>query len=175
MSFPRVPWPRRGYATDAVDRFCRSVEENLDGDRAPVDPSLIRRAGFPLVRGGYSVDAVDTALDHYEEQAARRAGPRQPDRAAVDRLLDQLSEPRRALPRAARRVRGYRVGDVDACCREAAAAVADVRQGRPPRLDAQAVRTRIFRPRRGGYDEEAVDELFDRVVDVLLADRLARR
>jgi DivIVA domain-containing protein len=38
-------------------------------------------------------------------------------------------------------------------------------------LTAEGVRTTGFKSRRGGYSEEAVDEMLDRVVEVLLVQR----
>jgi DivIVA domain-containing protein len=37
-----------------------------------------------------------------------------------------------------------------------------------PGPGAQAVRTSVFRPKRGGYDEDAVDDYLDRVVELFL-------
>jgi DivIVA domain-containing protein len=38
-------------------------------------------------------------------------------------------------------------------------------------LTVEDVRTAGFKPRRGGYAEEAVDEMLDRVVELLLVQR----
>jgi DivIVA domain-containing protein len=38
-------------------------------------------------------------------------------------------------------------------------------------LGPDAVRESVFRPRRGGYDEDEVDDYLDRVVDLLLRRR----
>lgn len=181
--FRRAPRRHRGYAVPQVDAFLARVEAQL-ADPPPagsgrVSAAEIRRAGFELVPGGYAVAEVDAQLDRLEQrvvEAAEGAGDEEPDlarrRDAVRRLLG--GPPGRCFPRAARLRRGYSRGEVDAFVATLLADLGDT-SGRPS-LDPSDVRAAVFHPRRGGYDEGAVDDALDEVVDLLLrAAALGRR
>lgn len=165
--FPRVKGLVKGYDRRQVDTFLTRFEQGLDGSGDLVGAEEVRRAGFDLVRGGYDVATVDNALDVFEEQAmAAEAAPRrrsgEEDPAQDLRRLVGAERGHR-MPRCGRLQRGYDPGAVDAFLEQ----LPDALEGRSP-LDAQDVRSVRFRPRRGGYSEGHVDDLLDRVVDVLL-------
>jgi DivIVA domain-containing protein len=67
------------------------------------------------------------------------------------------------FPRAGTLRRGYDVDDVDDFVDHALAAL----QGTET-ITVEQVRAAAFRPRRGGYQEDAVDDMLDRVVELLL-------
>ncbi len=168
--FPRAGRFGKGYQPAQVDAFCDLVERSL-GRGGGVAPERIRKAGFDLVRGGYDVEAVDAQLDALESRAVevedllvgseRRA-------AAARESLDALREafrrpPGERFPRTPLLRRGYDPDDVDAFTASLASTLAG--EDGP---GVEAVRAVLFRPRHGGYDEDAVDDCLDRVVDVLL-------
>jgi DivIVA domain-containing protein len=175
--FPRASWWRRGYHCRQVDGFLARVEVSLQGDFPPMAAADIRRAGFELVRHGYAVAAVDTRLDDLEERALLVEGAKigrrvrsDPD-ADVQFLRDQLNEPyMRRFPRSGMLRRGYDLDDVDGLVDRVLARFNGA-NNTEQELTVEDVRTAGFKPRRGGYAEEAVDEMLDRVVELLLVQR----
>lgn len=173
--FARAARSEKGYATAQVDAFLARVEGALRGDDEDVDPAEVRRAGFDLVREGYDVQAVDAYLDQLERWALDLQSGREDD-APVDlgqrraALVEQLSgEDRRRFPRASRVKGGYHAAEVDAFCERVLAALPH--PGEEPDAEgpsADEVRQVVFHPRFGGYDETAVDDALDAVVDYLL-------
>ncbi|MDP9397767.1 MAG: DivIVA domain-containing protein [Actinomycetota bacterium] len=153
--FSRVGRLRSGYDPRQVDAFLASS----------ATAGSIRRVGFTVVRNGYDPYAVDAALDELEQQAAARAlgeeTPRAAEAASLLALLGRSDGTR--FPRASRLLRGYSVPHVDGFC---AAVAPTVQGGEGPGL--REVRDVVFPPRRGGYVEDDVDALLDRVIDVLL-------
>jgi DivIVA domain-containing protein len=184
MSHKRFPhssrW-RRGYHRKQVDAFLATVEVSLQGNLPPIAASEIRRAGFELVRHGYVVAAVDAFLDELEERvlvvesaAVGRRGHTDPDSDAQF-LRNQLDEPHmRRFPRAGMLVRGYDLDEVDEFVDRVLARIDALKDGpaiEDGALTVEGVRGVGFKPRRGGYAEEAVDETLDRVVEMLLVQR----
>jgi DivIVA domain-containing protein len=179
--FPRASRWRRGYHCRQVDAFLTNVEVSLQGDYAPMAAADIRRVGFELVRHGYAVAAVDARLDELEERvllvesatSGRRARS-DPD-TDVQFLCDQLNEPyMRRFPRSGMLRRGYDLDEVDGLVdRVLARFNGSSHTGQDPNgeLTVEDVRTAGFKPRRGGYAEEVVDEMLDRVVELLLVQR----
>jgi DivIVA domain-containing protein len=181
--FPRSSRLRRGYHRKQVDAFLATVEVSLQGNFPPIAASEIRRAGFELVRHGYVVAAVDAHLDELEEQvlvvesaAAGRRGLTDPD-SDVQFLRDQLDKPHlRRFPKAGTLHRGYDRDEVDAFVDLVLARIDALTDSHPTEngeLTVEVVRSAGFKPRRGGYAEEAVDETLDRVVEMLLVQRRA--
>lgn len=188
--FPRASRFTRGYHPRQVDAFVQRAEAALRPDGHPgSSPRLtaadVRRAGFDLVRHGYDVRAVDTYLDRLEEQALRleqalAATSQSASEAAPDaapgptqegvELADSLDgEPGRRFARAGRLSRGYRPSDVDVFVDE----LLPVLRGDSDAISADGVRRSVFRGRRGGYSEAAVDDALDAAVDLLLRRRAA--
>ena len=184
--FPRSGRLRSGYAVDQVERFLHDVEHAVTtpGLRLPA-PAEIRRAGFDMVRNGYEPHAVDAALDRLEqraleeEQEAARsrgsdggptgdaggtAGGEERLWAEVAAVRAELERPAGSrFPRAGRFERGYATSDVDQLCER----LAGVLSGGPG-PGVRGVRSAVFRAQRGGYAELPVDDLLDRVVEILL-------
>ena len=161
---PRVGRLRRGYDVGQVDAFLASAAAALDGPstRRPT-AATIRRVGFRVIRGGYDPYAVDAALDDLERIAARGGTDAGPG-AETESLLALLCGSDGSRFRRARWLsRGYSVPHVDTFC---VAVAGTVRDGRGPTL--REVRSVVFPPRRGGYVEDEVDALLDRVIDLLL-------
>ena len=169
--FHRVGLFRRGYHVGQVDAFLNHVEVSLGGVFPPPTAAEVRQAGFELVHRGYGVVEVDAFLDDLEERvlaaqamSAGRRGRVDPDSEA-DVLRGELTAPyMKRFPRARALRRGYHPDDVDEFVDRVLADL-DSDAGT---LTVEDVRTAPFRPRRGGYREEAVDDAMDRVVEHLL-------
>jgi DivIVA domain-containing protein len=179
--FPRTARWRRGYHRRQVDAFLAKVESSLQGTPPPMAASDVRRAGFELVRHGYAVAAVDEHLDELEERVlivegatSGRRGRSDPG-SDVQFLRDQLDKPQmRRFPRSRMWGRGYDLDQVDDLVdRILARFETALQENEAIELTVEDVRTAGFKPRRGGYAEQAVDETLDRVVEVLLVQRRA--
>jgi DivIVA domain-containing protein len=169
--FPRARRLHKGYHRRQVDAFLDHIDVALSGALPPPTAAEVRRAGFELVRRGYDTVAVDAALDALEERvlaaqdrAAGRRGKQDPA-AEVAFLKEELSAPyMKRFPRAGSWRRGYDIDDVDDFVDKLVVGLEPT--GSP--VGVEDVRTVPFRPRRGGYREDAVDEMLDRVVELLL-------
>lgn len=169
--FGRAGRLHKGYHRRQVDAFLNHVEVSLGGVFPPLTGAEIRQAGFELVRGGYLVAEVDEYLDALEDrvlvmqnQQSGRRGRVDPESEAAF-LRGELAAPYlKRFPRAGALHRGYHPDDVDEFVDRVVAALADA--ARP--ITAEEVRAARFRPRRGGYLEDSVDEALDGVVELLL-------
>lgn len=175
--FPRVSGFAKGYDRKQVEAFLARADLALQGAIPTVTAAEIRRAGFELVHRGYQVEAVDEVLDEMELQAVllaaatSRRGRLDPV-AEAEFLRAEIAAPyMHRFPRVRFPRRGYAIDDVDefldlvgkALDTAIASVVADVGG-----LTVADVRTVAFRPKRGGYSEDAVDETLDRVVELML-------
>lgn len=174
--FPRVRRWRRGYHRRQVEVFFNQVEVALSGVLPPPSAAEIRRVGFELVHGGYDTAVVDAALDSLEERAVAIGHRLSGRRGRIDTagevafLREEMSAAyMKRLPRAGTLHRGYHVDEVDDFLDQ----VLKTLDGQGS-LTVDKVRTMAFRPRLGGYAEEAVDDLLDRVVELLLLLRQER-
>jgi DivIVA domain-containing protein len=173
--FPRVRRVRRGYHCKQVETFFAQVRLAESGGREPLEPADVRRVGFELVRHGYAPAAVDARLDELEERLLAAAdtggGRRGRSDAASDLefLRAQLVTPyMRRFPRTGWLRRGYRLDDVDEFLDQVAGALA---ADGTVTVTVEDVRRVAFRPKRGGYEEGAVDDTLDRVVEALILQR----
>ncbi|MCR2814416.1 DivIVA domain-containing protein [Microbacterium jiangjiandongii] len=176
--FPETQGREKGYDKAAVDSFLAEAREAFEADAA--DASLtsgdVRRAGFPLVRHGYVIAAVDAALGRIEDAFAARERERALSRAGArawvgrsrdlgQEVLDRLSRPpAHRFDRVGALRYGYRIDEVDIVADKLAAYL---ESGEP--LTVEQVRTVAFRMQRGGYREVQVDAVLDAVVEVMLA------
>lgn len=168
--FTRVSRLHKGYHCRQVDAFLDHVEVSLGGVFPPPTASEVRQAGFELVRGGYAVPEVDEYLDALEERVlvaqGRLAGRRgRSDPAGeAEFLKSELTGPyMKRFARASFLRRGYQVDDVDEFVDRLVGALEGTGA-----VSVEDVRQVPFRPRRGGYREDAVDDAMDRVVEYLL-------
>ena len=183
----RAPFPDargRQQGLRAARRRRRSSRARATSFESATPRSAHRRRGrppgaFPLVRGGYSIAAVDAALGRVEDAFAAREREREVDDARRPRrgsgrrarhaqeVLDRLARPKRRRFDARERLRyGYRIDEVDLVSDK----LARYLETRRP-VTVEQVRAVAFRMQRGGYREEQVDAVLDAVVDVMLAVR----
>ena len=192
--FERVGRGKYGYNTRQVDEFVSRVRNRYGTEDSPGTARAPQRAGtgdggdltsrdvrsvaFDAARGGYDPQAVDLALDRFEdifaeqerEQAAATGDDKQLLAAARAMALITGRLHRRAGERfrrpSRRRVPSYNVEDVDALCDRLLAHFTD-----GAALSVDAARSAVFREAKGaeGYEEAQVDAFLDWVVEVMTA------
>jgi len=175
--FPTTSGRTKGYEKRAVDVFLARAREAFEADEVGALRSAeVRAAAFPLVKGGYRVEAVDAALGRVEdafaarerEYALSRLGARAwvaETRDTAQVVLDRLRRPRGSrFDRVGLLRYGYRVDEVDVVADRVARYLA---AGDP--VTPEQVRSVAFRMQRGGYRETQVDAVLDAVVEVMLA------
>ena len=193
-SFSRANRFTQGYDPEQVEEFFarardayEGVFEAATGTNGPQARGVtgsrmtaheVRVAAFDLVRGGYDVHQVDSALDRLEDALAARERERLVQAGGEDALFAELSRRAQALhgrlnrPDGQRFERGegfepgYAPEDVDALCKRLLGYFNDGEE-----MSADEVRRAVFRTRRGkrGYREIQVDAFLDRAVEIMVA------
>ncbi|GAA1691747.1 hypothetical protein GCM10009808_05910 [Microbacterium sediminicola] len=175
--FPLAGRGRKGYERAAVEAFLGNAREAFERpDEVALGSGDVRAAGFPVVRRGYDIAAVDAALTRLEdafaarerEQAIARSGPDDwvtRAREEAQTILNRIGRPRkRRFDRVGALRYGYRVDEVDFVMDK----ISGYLQAGSGANVAQ-VRSVAFQMQRGGYREAQVDALLDSVVEVMLA------
>ena len=176
---PKVKGRRYGYDQQQVDSFISMARQQYEN---PVSHLLtaerIRETEFDLVRGGYQVSAVDSALDRIEDALADREIQRKIESRGVESVTDLLGRLREIVQTRAERPkrkrfervtwpsRGYSKREVDKLCNLILEHIINEEQ-----LTMAEVRRIVFSARRGGYAENQVDAFIDRVVQILHIER----
>lgn len=179
FSFPKAKKRQLGYDPAAVDAFIAKAREQYAHREANLlSSNELRRAEFPLMRGGYSVSAVDGALDRLEDAFADAEAKRKVDLLGFDAVADRIVAIKSVLSGRIERpkrkkfsgtgwlLRGYDRKQVD---RFMASVRAHIETGKD--LDLNSVRRAVFRLKRGGYAEVQVDAFIDKVVELLHFER----
>lgn len=175
--FPHAKPRKLGYSASEVDEFIaearNAYNNNEDGVRLG-----IREREFELVKGGYSVTAVDVALDRLEDSFAARALSKVLAERGHETLNAQANDIRVVLvgrlerPKGKRFrttgpiLRGYSRKEVDSFLVRVTSHI-DTRSA----LSIEDVRKVIFTPKRGGYAENQVDAFIDRVIELLQVEK----
>ncbi len=171
--FPNAKPSKLGYEPSEVDTFVAEAREahnnNEDGQSLG-----IREREFTLVKGGYSVTAVDVALDRLEDVFSARRIAAQLAKSGSESLNERANEIRILLVGRLERpigkrfnstgliLRGYSRKQVDGFLVDVSSHI-DTRTA----LSLDEVRKVIFTPKRGGYAENQVDAFIDRVIELL--------
>lgn len=178
--FPTVTGFRRGYEPGEVQTFFERARHAYEGGMPTEQFSAdqIRRAAFPLIRGGYEVKKVDSALARLETAFVQR------DRASYvaaygeaawfERVAEQATTlyPRLLRPHGERfshpqnRAVGYSIPEVDKLMDRLGAFFDDRAE-----VTEADLRSALFRVTRGdkAYDENQVDAFLGRAIYVLTA------
>lgn len=178
-TFPLVKRSQRGYRIDEVEEFlegARAAYSAEPGSPQSLNSDAIRHTAFRLVRGGYSIEHVDRAIERLEDafaarerESARRELGGDAFNASVRELareiVERLDRPHgHRFQRASFLSDGYDREQVDAFSNRI---LGYFRENKA--LPVDEVRTVAFRPRKGGYREAQVDLLLDAVIRVMLA------
>lgn len=178
--FPKVNVLTRGYDPQPVQEFFKKAREAYEGGvpSEVFSAEDVRRAAFPLKRGGYNTAAVDSALNRLESAFVQR------DRADFTAVhgeaewFGQVTQRATALyPRLLRpagdrfahpegRGKGYDCQQVDELLDRVTAYFDEHQQ-----LEVADVRFALFDSASGtkAYDEAQVDTYLAAVVNVLLS------
>lgn len=176
-TFPKVKRSQTGYSIEQVEDFLEDARRAYAAEITKVtgiDSKYIRQVSFDLVKGGYSPEHVDAALDRLEDAFAKRERERaiseQGEETFYRRVqgqaaeaLDQLSRREgEKFARVGRFTRGYTVEQVDAFAQRLASYLND-----GPEMAPGEVLTKRFDSQRGGYDEDEVDAMLDVIVGLM--------
>ena len=176
--FPRAKPNKLGYRPADVDEFIAEAREVFNSNQIDAAPN-IRVKEFTLEKGGYSVSAVDAALDKLEDTFVARKLQRIIDAGQLDDLLDRLNELKVLLvgrvERPARKrfsttgyiYRGYSRKEVDLFVGQVNAHLDG-----GEKMSVDAVRKVLFTPKRGGYVESQVDLFIDKVVELIQIEKV---
>lgn len=178
--FPKTSRFRQGYAEEPVSAFFQEARDAYEQGEGSDDFSFeqIRRAAFPLQRGGFDTQAVDRALSRLEAAFIQRdrAGyiAQHGEAAWFDKVADEATAlyPRLLRPHGQRfghpeeGEKGYACKDVDEMLDRLAAFFDDRGTLTEPDL-----RFALFPVTRGeaAYSEPQVDAFLGRAMYVLLA------
>lgn len=164
-----------GYNPEQVDSFILLAKEQFQHpDHDQLDAKTIRAMRFDLVKGGYSISAVDSATEKLEDVFAERELKKfraELGQLVFQDLFDELSQMlssrvnkpkgkrfgRRKWPN-----RGYNIRQVDSLCSQVAKHI-----DRVETLSVKEVRLSAFKSQRGGYAEHQVDAFIDKVVELI--------
>ena len=176
--FPHAKPRKLGYAPAEVDEYIALARQSYNSGSDGTELK-IREREFNLVKGGYSVTAVDVALDRLEDSFAHRQYERIVQRSGVEALHERANQIRVLLVGRIERpkrkrfantglvLRGYSRKQVDAFL-EGVSSHIDTRS----ELSVDEVRKVIFTPKRGGYAENQVDAFIDAVIELLQIEKV---
>lgn len=180
--FTRVADDAFGYDTGQIENFlarARKTYESRNLNKDVVTSSVVRRATFDPVRGGYEPREVDAALDRLEDVFAARERNALIEAEGHDRWLENISqvamvlrarlhrEPGERFRRPSKKnVPSYSVADVDALCDRL---IQYFEEDVP--LSVDEVRRAVFGRAEGaeGYEENQVDAFLDRTIELMAA------
>lgn len=181
FSFPTAKRSTLGYKPEQVDAFIAKAREQYA--RSDIDLLVstdLRHAEFTLVKGGYSITAVDVAIDRLEDAFATRELQRRKERVgdwALNRRAEELRElllgrtsrpKRRRFSNTGFVLRGYSRKQVDTFIDVVAEHLVSGES-----LSLDYVRRIVFKAKRGGYAENQVDSFIERVVELLQIERVS--
>ena len=165
---------RKGYRRREVDEAVVRLERAFAEHRPPA-AAEVRRLGFEAVRRGYEPLAVDRMLDRYELRCVEAALSGAPPWQLGDDLSHDVGgchrrEPVRTATAGSDAVvvtQGLCGRRVDALLDRCLAGLTGPLEGAQD-PSADDVRLCSFHRARHGYAEAEVDEVFDRIIDLLL-------
>jgi DivIVA domain-containing protein len=174
-SFPFASPDDWGYQTQQVDAFIEKARVQYSNPNSElVTSNSLRNTEFDLIKGGFEIAAVDTAMDRLEDTFAKREIERQMNLKGQSAVLDRLDRiieivqgrlvrpKRRKFSNVGWLLRGYSRSQVDQLC-----AQIQTHLDSGEKLQLNVVRRAIFKAKRGGYVEAQVDAFLDRVAEIL--------
>ncbi|MDO5719316.1 MAG: DivIVA domain-containing protein [Actinomycetaceae bacterium] len=179
-NFPTQPFYKKGYHPERVDEFFTRARDAYEGGLPANEFSSeeVRRAMFPLKRGGYDPVPVDAALDRLEGAFVTRDRANHVAMNGEEAWLNHVADrattlyPRLLRPETERfahpdkKTVGYKISEVDAFLDRLAKFFDDEET-----ITAGEVRRLTFSPAKGeeAYIEGTVDAYLARVIEILLA------
>ena len=170
---------KHGYSVEQVDAFVEMARQQYEKPEGYLLASeRVRETEFDLVRGGYDVIEVDSALDRIEDALADRELKRKRESRGEHALVDQLQRTSEIVKTRAERpkkkrfervswpARGYNRKQVDVLCNLVLEHLVNLEP-----LTMSEVRRIVFSAQRGGYAENQVDAFIDRVIQILHIER----
>lgn len=171
--FPHAKPKKLGYKPSEVDDFISEARAFYNSNRTDELPN-IREKEFTLEKGGYSVSAVDAALDKLEDTFVARKLQRILGEGKRDDLLDRINEIKVLLVGRVERPERKRFSKTGLILRGYSTKEVDVFIGRvrahldgEEKMSVDAVRKALFTPKRGGYVESQVDLFIDKVIELI--------
>jgi len=173
--FNRAGVKKLGYNPEQVNtflEFAKTQYANPDGEH--ISAASIRITRFRLVKNGYSISAVDSAMEKLEDVFAARELERTLHKigladfkaelfAGQELLANRIArKPKKRFRRRAFLYRGYSLKQVDEFCSQV-----ETHIDQSTALTVKAVRLIAFRTQRGGYAEYQVDAFIEKLVEVL--------
>ncbi len=176
--FPHAKPNKLGYKPSEVDEFIAVAREVFNANQIDAIPN-IREQEFTLEKGGYSVSAVDAALDRLEDTFAARRLQRLLEAGQRDDLLDRLNELKVLLVGRVERPGGKRFSTTGYIFRGYSRKEVDFFMGQVKahldggeKMSVDDVRKVLFTPKRGGYVESQVDLFIDKVVELIQIEKV---
>jgi len=174
-AFNRSGKSKRGYNISQVDDFLKLAREQYADSLKTVISSLdVRTIRFEIERNGYSISAVDAALEKLEDVFAGNEYQQELAKIGLLEYNENLSDLKQLVlercNRAKRRKftkrkwpnRGYSAKQVDKFCSQLGKSMESNRE-----LTLKEVRIATFKSRRAGYAEYQVDAFLEKVVEAL--------
>ncbi len=173
--FSRAGKRKRGYDLAQVNEFLVFAREQFSNPESTIlSAESIRSVRFKLVKDGYSISAVDAAMEKLEDVFAARELERSIRVVGLEEfntlfaegkelLLNRLANrKRKKFKRRGFPYRGYNRRQVEKFCSLVATHLSNDTE-----LTVKQVRLIAFKTQRGGYAEYQVDAFIEKVVEVL--------
>ncbi|MEN9752526.1 MAG: hypothetical protein RL670_217 [Actinomycetota bacterium] len=164
-----------GYDQVQVDQMvARARAQFADERESLITAAELRKTEFDLVRGGYKIAEVDSAIDRLDDALSaieiaavlRHHGIGLIENVMVDAaelLLGRAARPRRQrFSSAGWPLRGYSRRQVDVLVDIIAEHISS-----DTKINLEQIRRVVFKSRRGGYNEAQVDAFIDKAIELL--------
>ena len=178
-TFPNTAAKSLGYDPEQVDGIIAKAREQFaDATSALLTADKLRSVEFDLIKGGYSISAVDAAIDRLDDAFATREVKKLQASLGEYGFNDHLARIEESVLNRCERPKGNRFSTTGILLRGYSKKQVDLlteriyrhlTAGQPLALDD--VRRSIFKSKRGGYAENQVDAFIDKVVELLQIER----
>jgi DivIVA domain-containing protein len=181
--FNRSGKGKRGYEPEQVNQFLSFAKEQFSNPfSALLTAEAVRATRFKLVKNGYSISAVDAAMEKLEDVFAERELEQTVKVIGVERFISFFDEVKilltnRLAKRSGRRFKrrgfpykGYNRKQVDKFC-----SIVATHLSQSTELTVKEVRLIAFKTQRGGYAEYQVDAFIEKVVEVLQRENILKK
>ncbi len=184
--FPFVSKRSLGYDPKQVDELIAVARSHFsDPSIHLVSAAKLRNSQFALVKGGYSIPAVDAALDRLDDAFGVQEAQKQIAvtghhglESKIEHLIELLSgriaRPKgKKFKRVSRLVRGYSTKQVDQFLADVGGSLQSGLSSSERTERVVRLRSVEFSTKWGGYAEEQVDSFIDRAVELTQYQALA--